>query len=84
MQGGPLAVMDVRRQLGLNMQKLRREKAWSQEDLAFESGIHRTYISGLERGVRNPTITIVAKLADTLKVPFGALLDPPVRKPRSG
>jgi len=74
--------MDVRRQLGLNMQRLRREKDWSQEVLAFESGIHRTYISGLERGVRNPTITIVQKLADALKVPLGALLDPPVRKPR--
>lgn len=74
--------MDVRRQLGLNMQRLRREKDWSQEDLAFESGIHRTYISGLERGIRNPTITIVQKLADTLKVPFGTLLDPPARKSR--
>ena len=74
--------MDVRRQLGLNMQRLRREKEWSQEVLAFESGIHRTYISGLERGVRNPTITIVQKLADALKVPFGTLLDPPARKPR--
>jgi transcriptional regulator with XRE-family HTH domain len=74
--------MDVRRQLGLNIQRLRREKAWSQEDLAFESGIHRTYISGLERGVRNPTIMVVAKLAETFKVPFGILLDPPVRRPR--
>ncbi|HEY4940660.1 MAG TPA: helix-turn-helix transcriptional regulator [Rhizomicrobium sp.] len=75
--------MDVRRQLGLNIQRLRREKACSQEDLAFESGIHRTYISGLERGVRNPTITVVAKLAETFKVPIGTLLDPPVRKLRS-
>lgn len=74
--------MDVRRQLGLNMQNLRREKDWSQEDLAFESGIHRTYISGLERGVRNPTVTIVAKLTAALGVSFGALLDPPARKPR--
>lgn len=74
--------MDVRRQLGLNIQRLRREKDWSQEELAFESGIHRTYISGLERGIRNPTITIVAKLAGTLKVPLGALLDSPARRPR--
>jgi transcriptional regulator with XRE-family HTH domain len=75
--------MDVRRQLGLNVQRLRREKAWSQEHLAFECGIHRTYTSGLERGVRNPTISVVARLAKTLRVPFGTLLDPPVRKPRS-
>jgi transcriptional regulator with XRE-family HTH domain len=74
--------MDVRRQLGLNVQRLRREKAWSQEELAFEAGIHRTYISGLERGVRNPTIVVVARLAKTLGASFGTLLDPPGRKPR--
>jgi transcriptional regulator with XRE-family HTH domain len=74
--------MDIRRQLGLNLQRARRAKEWSQEDLAFESGIHRTYISGLERGVRNPTITIIAKLATTLGMSLGELLDPPPRKPR--
>lgn len=74
--------MDIRRQLGLNLQRLRRAKKWSQEDFAFEAEIHRTYISGLERGVRNPTITIVARLAGTLGVPAGSLLDPPPRKSR--
>ena len=74
--------MDVRRQLGLNIQRLRREKDWSQEELAFRCRIHRTYISGLERGIRNPTISVVARLAKTLKVPFGALLDPPARRSR--
>jgi transcriptional regulator with XRE-family HTH domain len=74
--------MDVRKTLSLNLQRIRRERDWSQEELAFESGIHRTYISGLERGIRNPTITIVARLAGTLKVPLGALLDPPARKSR--
>lgn len=74
--------MDVRKQLALNLQRLRREKRWSQEKLAFKSGIHRTYVSGLERGIRNPTITVVQKLANTLKVPFGALLDPLARKTR--
>ena len=74
--------MNVRRQLGLNVQRLRRERKWSQEEFAFECGIHRTYISGLERGIRNPTISVVARLAKTLKVPFGVLLDPPARKSR--
>ena len=66
--------MDIQRQLGLNVQKLRRAKGWSQEELAFESGLHRTYISGIERGVRNPTITIVERLAETLGVPPSSLL----------
>jgi len=72
--------MDIRRQLGLNLQRLRREKGWSQEALAFESGIHRTYVSGIERGVRNPTLTNVAKLAKALGVTAGTLIDPPARK----
>jgi len=71
--------VDVRETLAVNLQRIRREKHWSQEQLALETGIHRTYVSGLERGIRNPTITVVQKLAETLKVPFGALLDPPAR-----
>jgi len=67
--------MDIRRQLGLNVQKMRREKGWSQEDLAFESGLHRTYVSGVERGIRNPTILIVAKLAAALGKSAGVLLE---------
>ncbi len=60
--------MDIRKQVGVNLQRLRREKGWSQENLAFESGLHRTYISGIERGVRNPTVMIIEKLAKTLGV----------------
>ncbi|MAB14723.1 transcriptional regulator with XRE-family HTH domain [Parvibaculum indicum] len=67
--------MDIRRQLGLNVRRIRAEKGWSQEDLAFESGLHRTYISGIERGIRNPTIVILAKLAETLDVEPGELLE---------
>jgi transcriptional regulator with XRE-family HTH domain len=66
--------MEIRRQIGLNVQRFRREKGWSQEDLAFESGLHRTYISGIERGVRNPTVLVLEKLAKTLDVPPVALL----------
>lgn len=66
--------MDIRRQLGRNVRRLREAKAWSQEDLGFEADLHRTYISGIERGVRNPTVTIVAKLAATLGVTPDRLL----------
>ncbi len=60
--------MDIRKQVGINLRRLRRDKGWSQEDLAFESGLHRTYVSGIERGVRNPTLLILDKLAKTLGV----------------
>ena len=58
--------MDVRRRVGLNMKALREAKGWSQEELADQAGIHRTYVSGVERGVRNPTITVLEKLAKAL------------------
>ena len=60
--------MDIQRQVGRNLKRLRKEKGWSQEKLAFESGLHRTYISGIERGARNPTIVILARLAETLRI----------------
>lgn len=60
--------MDIRRQVGRNLKRFRKERGWSQEELAFESGLHRTYISGIERGARNPTIVILARLAEALRV----------------
>ena len=47
----------------------------SQEAFAFEAKIHRTYVSDIERGTRNPTITVVEKLAVALGVKMGQLLD---------
>ena len=67
--------MDVRRRLGQNLKKLREEQGYSQESFADHCGLHRTYISGIERGVRNPTVVIIDKIAKALKVPAGQLLD---------
>jgi transcriptional regulator with XRE-family HTH domain len=61
--------------LGRNLRRLRDEKGWSQEAFAFEAKIHRTYVSDIERGARNPTVMIVEKLAGALGVPAGQLLD---------
>jgi transcriptional regulator with XRE-family HTH domain len=72
--------MDVRRRLGLNLKRLREDQGFSQESFADHCGLHRTYISGIERGVRNPTVVILDKIAKALKVPTGALLDE-VRSP---
>jgi transcriptional regulator with XRE-family HTH domain len=41
----------------------------SQEELAFEAGLHRTYISLLERGVKSPTLNVLFRLADALDIP---------------
>ena len=67
--------MNVRERLALNLRRLRQLKGWSQEECAFRSDIHRTYVSDLERGARNPTITVVEKLANALEVKIGELLD---------
>ena len=66
---------DVRQRLARNLRKLRLAKGVSQETFADEAGLHRTYISDLERGARNPSITIVDKIARALEVPIGKLLD---------
>jgi len=57
------------------VKKLREAKGWSQEEFAHEADIHRTYVSDIERGARNPTIMIVEKLAKCLGVTAGQLLD---------
>ncbi len=66
--------MDIRKRLGSNVKRLRQEKGWSQEDYADRAGIHRTYVSDIERAARNPTISIVEKLAKALKVTASDLL----------
>jgi transcriptional regulator with XRE-family HTH domain len=67
--------VDVRQRLAANLRRFRHERELSQEAFADEAGIHRTYVSDLERASRNPTIEVVDKLATYLKVSMGALLD---------
>lgn len=67
--------MDIRVQLGKNIRALRTAKGLSQEQFAFDAGIHRTYVSGVERGSRNPSITVVERFANALEVTVGELLD---------
>jgi len=66
--------VDVKKRLGTNLRRLREAKGLSQEAFAFEAGIHRTYVSDIERGARNPTITIVENLAIALGVSASELL----------
>jgi transcriptional regulator with XRE-family HTH domain len=64
--------MDLRRLIGQNVRTCRTRLGISQEELAFRADLHRTYVSGVERGVRNPTVLIVGRLAKALDV------EPPV------
>jgi transcriptional regulator with XRE-family HTH domain len=59
--------MDIRVVVGLNVQRLRRERDISQEELSLESGCTRGYLSGIETGRRNPTVLFLASLAKALK-----------------
>ena len=60
--------MDIRKRVGENVRRLRTEAGLSQEQFAFEADMHRTYVSGVERGVRNPTVTVLERMAKALKV----------------
>ncbi len=54
---------------------MRIKCGWSQEELADQAGPHRTYISGVERRVRNPTLMVLERLAKALKVPAATLIE---------
>lgn len=61
-------VQSAREAFGLAVRTLRLSKDWSQEDLAEESGLHRNYVGGIERGERNVGIDNVHRLAAALGV----------------
>lgn len=67
---------ESRKVLARNIRTLRHEKGWSQEYLALESGLHRTFIAHVERGVRNISIDNIDKLAKALGVAPHILLIP--------
>jgi len=66
--------MDVRQVFGANVRRIRQERGLSQEDFGFAAGIDRTYVSGVERGIRNPSLMLAAKFAKGLDVPLHLLL----------
>lgn len=66
--------MDIRKRLALNLKRLRAQKGWSQERFADEAGIHRTYVSDLERAARNPSLTLLDRLAKPLGVSASELI----------
>ena len=67
--------MDLVLLLGRNLRKHRRLRGLSQEQLALEADMKRSYVSDLERGTRNPTVRALARLAGALGVRAADLLD---------
>ena len=72
--------MDGKQRVGLNLQRMRRSRGFSQEELADRAKLHQTYISGIERGLRNPTVMVIDKLADALDTDPGDLVTRQVAK----
>jgi transcriptional regulator with XRE-family HTH domain len=67
--------MDRKRQLGLRIKVLRKARKLSQEELAERAGISTQYVSQIERGKENPTLDLLFKLSDGLKVSLSDLCD---------
>lgn len=65
---------DIVIKLGKKIRKIREKKRMSQEGLAFEANLHRTYISDIERGLRNVSIKNIEKIAKALGVPLRELM----------
>lgn len=58
--------MDIRKTMGANLRRIRLQAKLSQEELADRAGIDRTYMSGLERGLRNPSLLVMDRIAQAL------------------
>ena len=67
--------MNTSQRFAANLQALRRSRGLSQEDFAHEAGIHRTEVTKLESGDRDPKLSTVAKVARGLEVPVESLLE---------
>jgi len=85
--------MDGRTLVGWNVRRIRVSKGISQERLAFDASVDRSYLGGMERGEHNPTVDVLERIAKILAVPLKELFSdydpeigeqdglPPGRKP---
>lgn len=63
----------IKKTFGANLRHLRIERDLSQEDLAFQIGLHRTYIGSVERGERNISLVNIVKIMTALEIPVSEL-----------
>jgi transcriptional regulator with XRE-family HTH domain len=66
--------VDIKKKFGKKVKLLRIEKGWSQETLALNADLDRTYIPSIEKGERNVSITVIEKIANALDVEIIELL----------
>lgn len=66
--------MDWRAIVGRNIRRIREERGLTQEKLAVDSEIDLTYLGGIERGKRNPSLMVMARIAAALSVPLADIL----------
>jgi transcriptional regulator with XRE-family HTH domain len=67
-------MQDWRAVVAKNVGRLRRQRGLTQEELAFQAKIDLTYLGGIERGRRNPSLLVMARIAKALSVPLPKLL----------
>ena len=70
-----MATIDLKTRLGMAIKTQRASLGISQEELAHRAGLHRTYVSDLERGARNPSIESIEKLANALQISVAKLFE---------
>jgi transcriptional regulator with XRE-family HTH domain len=75
---------DILRALGSAIRLHREKLGISQEELAHHAGLHRTYISDIERGTRNVSLLNLVRLADALRVPISHLFSADIFAKRKG
>jgi transcriptional regulator with XRE-family HTH domain len=66
-------IKDLNKAFGLSIRNLRKKQGLSQEDLADRAGLHPTYVGGVERGERNPSLESILKISSALGVSPGQL-----------
>ena len=67
-------MQDLRASFGRNVRRYRQQKNWTQEELAFEAKIDLTYLGGIERGKRNPSLLVIGRIAKALAVSIAKLV----------
>jgi len=67
--------MQGRELVGRNIRRIRVDQNISQERLAFDSGVDRSYLGGIERGEENPTVDVLDRIADILAIEIHELFE---------